>query len=146
MPSASICNGLWLKRSLIRHQPGQNRWPDAIPPHRPSHFLFSASPSPAWKWAGLREENSLLKVVQGHLTRNDGMEFSKGQFMLNYKRNFLRVRSMRLQRGPRGKKAPLLESFRLWLRSIRGNKFACLILSSVRAGSASPGKAGWKRH
>lgn len=28
------------------------------------------------------------------------MEFSKGQFVLNYKRNFLRARSMRLQRGP----------------------------------------------
>lgn len=39
----------------------------------------------------------MFKGVQGHLTRNNGMEFSKGQFMLNYKRDFLTVRSIRLE-------------------------------------------------
>lgn len=41
--------------------------------------------------------DSLFKGVQGHLTRNNGMEFSKGQFMLNYKRNLLTARSIRLE-------------------------------------------------
>lgn len=39
----------------------------------------------------------MSKGVQGHLTRNNGKEFSKGQFMLNYKRNLLTARSIRLE-------------------------------------------------
>lgn len=62
----------------------------------PLPLLLSISPF-ACGWTGQLGEDSLFKGVQGHLTRNNGMEFSKGQFMLNYKRNFLTVRSIRLE-------------------------------------------------